>query len=253
MLVIWKELGDIPDSSATAAIITATSSPSSTAGAAGAAAGLAAGAADLGAGAAGAFPLPSIAATILEITKMTAISMASITKTISRPDTATSRASPTSRGSNGLIIALSTLGMYLYPLLLTQGDQQIVSVDSGAHGGGHGLHGAVHGGGDLDLHLHGLQHHQHVASLHGLAHGALHLEDIAGHGAVDSRLTGGHSGGSSSGRRSARGREQQRARGRRQERQPQGRPRERQRQERRLQSFPQSRCKLFHLQLRCSS
>ena len=71
MLVIWKELGDIPDSSATAAIITATSSPSSTAGAAGAAAGLAAGAADLGAGAAGAFPLPSIAATILEITKMT--------------------------------------------------------------------------------------------------------------------------------------------------------------------------------------
>ena len=47
---------------------------------------------------------------------------------------------------------------------LTQGDQQVVGIDSGAHHGGDGLYGAVHGGGDLDLHLHGLQNHQQGAA-----------------------------------------------------------------------------------------
>ena len=68
MLVIWKEPMGMPDSSATAAIITATSSPSSWAGAAGAAGlGAGAGAAFL-TGAAAGLRAPSIFWTTQEMT-----------------------------------------------------------------------------------------------------------------------------------------------------------------------------------------
>ena len=80
------------------------------------------------------------------------------------------------------------------PLLSTDGDQQVIGVHSSTHNGRDGLHSSVHGSGDLDFHLHGLQHHQHIAGLHSLAHRALHLKDVAGHGAVHGRLTGSHSG-----------------------------------------------------------
>ena len=73
---------------------------------------------------------------------------------------------------------------------LAQGDQQVVGVDGGADGSGDSLDGAGAGSGNLDLHLHGLEHDQHVAGVDGIANLALNLEDVAGHGAVDSSLTG---------------------------------------------------------------
>jgi ABC-type dipeptide/oligopeptide/nickel transport system permease component len=110
MFVIRKELGFMPDSSATAAIMTATSSPSSTAGAAGAAGlGAGAGAAFL-AGAAGA-ALPSTELTILEMMMITRARMASIINTTTRPHTATIRASGTLNGLNGSRIALLISGI----------------------------------------------------------------------------------------------------------------------------------------------
>ena len=111
-----KELGDIPDSSAMAAIITATNSPSSTAGAAGAAAGAGVEGAALLAGAAAGFLEPSILATILEITMMTAARIASIINTTTIPHTATINASGTLSGLLGFRIAFSTLGILLPPL-----------------------------------------------------------------------------------------------------------------------------------------
>ena len=100
----------MPDSSAMAAIITATISPSSTAGAAGAAGlGAGAGAAFL-AGAAGA-ALPSMELTILEMIMMTRARMASIMNTTTTPQTATIRASGTLSGVNGSRIALLISGI----------------------------------------------------------------------------------------------------------------------------------------------
>src|SRR5699024_5744968 len=86
--------------------------------------------------------------------------------------------------------------------LLPQSHQQVVGVDGGAGGHGDGLDRAVHGGGHLNLHLHGLQNDQHVAGLHALAHGALHLKDAAGHGAVHRGLAGAHRDGGGGGGRS---------------------------------------------------
>ena len=48
--------------------------------------------------------------------------------------------------------------------------------------GGASSSAAVHGGGDAVLHLHGLQHHQGGAALHGVAGLDRDLDDLAGHG-----------------------------------------------------------------------
>ena len=108
MLVIWKEPGAIPDSSATAAMVTATSSLSSTAGAAGLA-GAGAGAA-FGA-ALGASALPPTVLTSLEITMITRARTTSMRNTTTMPHTATNRASGMVSSEKGSRIAFSALGI----------------------------------------------------------------------------------------------------------------------------------------------
>ena len=74
----------------------------------------------------------------------------------------------------------------------TQSYQQIVRIDGGASGNRNGLYCAVHWSGHLDLHLHGLQHNEHITGLHRLADLTFHLEDAAGHGAVHRSFTSAH-------------------------------------------------------------
>ncbi len=87
------------------------------------------------------------------------------------------------------------------PLLSTDCDQQVIGVDGSTHRSGHSLDSAGHGGGHLNLHLHGLQNHEDIAGVDSLAHRALHLKDVARHGALYGSLASGGGGRSRSGRR----------------------------------------------------
>src|SRR5699024_2040558 len=80
-------------------------------------------------------------------------------------------------------------------LPLVQGDQGVARVDDVALVHVDGGHGAVLGGDDLVLHLHGLQDHQGVAGLDGSAGLDLDVQDVAGHGRLDRHGAGGAGGG----------------------------------------------------------
>ena len=75
---------------------------------------------------------------------------------------------------------------------LTQGDQQVVGIDSSAHCNCDALNRTVYRSGDLNLHLHRFQYNQYIASFYRLPNLALYFKNRAGHGAVYRSLTSRH-------------------------------------------------------------